>query len=37
MGSIGSPGFELLQAQNAFFNWWGLTSMVTLSEIWMHS
>src|SRR5213078_4836051 len=29
MGSIGSAGFELFQAQNAFFQLWGLTSMAT--------
>jgi hypothetical protein len=37
MGSVGSLGFELLQAQNAFFQLVGLTSMVTLSEIRMDS
>ncbi len=35
MGSIGSAGFELFQARMPSFNWWGLTSMVTPSEIRM--
>jgi hypothetical protein len=35
MGSIGSPGFELLHAQNAFISSWGLTSTVMHSEISM--
>jgi len=36
MGTIGSPGFELLHAQNAFFiSSWALTLTVTPSEILM--